>query len=253
MLCPFPAWRSAILPIFYAALLLVGFAGMAEAQPGKPADSLSCRRQCDAPYPDRIQNSQAVQACLVRCAAGERHLSRQHQRGTAEATGRGSTAPQPNTPLSAGVPSIWPPRPGMGSSAGPAASAPVMPAAGVGRIAAGRSIVAYVAPPPGRAFSLSNPVERMAAHRGAETDCFRRNNNNPCRLLAETQDRCLSVAYGIRANGLVITSDPRTFTIMHYGTGTGADTASADAQAMRDCSGRISTGVQCRIAANRCD
>ncbi len=215
----------------------------ADAQPNqanKPVDSMSCRRQCDARMPDRAMNPQPVQACLVRCAAGERHLSRQNQRGTPEATGRGSTGPgaagvmagaAAGAGLAAGVPSVMPQR---------ATAAP------------GRSIVAYAAAPPARGLAVSMPQERMAAHRGAETECFRRNNNNPCRLLAETADRCLAVAYGIRANGLVITSDPRTFTISHYGTGAGADETSAEFAALRDCSGRLAAGVSCRIATSRC-
>lgn len=225
-------------------LTLASGAGGALGQGAKPSDSLACRRQCNALSPDRAMNPQPVQACLIRCAAGERHLSRQHQRGTPEATGRGATAR--STPdaaargaaLAAGVPQIWPPRGAPGSQqASPQA---------------GRSLVAYAAPPPGRGFAISMPVERMAAHRGAETECFRRNNNNPCRLLVETQDRCLALAYGVRANGLVITADPRTFTVHHYGTGSGADSSMAEAAAMRDCSGRTAPGVSCRIAASRC-
>ncbi|SFK21268.1 protein of unknown function [Falsiroseomonas stagni DSM 19981] len=210
------------------------------SQANKPVDSMSCRRQCDARMPDRAMNPQPVQACLVRCAAGERHLSRQNQRGTPEATGRGSTGPgaagvmagaAAGAGLAVGVPNAMPQR-----------TAP----------AASRSIVAYAAPLPGRGLSVSMPQERMAAHRGAETECFRRNNNNPCRLLAETADRCLAVAFGIRANGLVITSDPRTFTIHHYGTGSGQDETSAEFAALRDCSGRLAAGVSCRIATSRC-
>lgn len=96
------------------------------------------------------------------------------------------------------------------------------------------------------------PTERMAAHRGAETECFRRNNNNPCRLLTETQDRCLSLAHGVRANGLVITADPRTYTVHHYGSGSGPDETTAQFAALRDCAGRMAMGVTCRVAQTRC-
>lgn len=233
------------------SLALLAPAGTALGQAGKPSDSLACRRQCQATSPDRAMNPPAVQACLLRCTAGESHLSRQHQRGTAEATGRGTTA-APTPPLAAGVPSNWPPR------GAPAAVTPPL-SAGVPSImpqraasGAGRSLVAYASPPPGRSLAISMPVERMAAHRGAETECFRRNNNNPCRLLFETQDRCLAVAHGVRANGLVITADPRTYTVHHYGTGSGGDETSAEFAALRDCSGRLAPGVSCRIAASRC-
>lgn len=214
------------------------------SQANKPVDSMSCRRQCDARMPDRAMNPQPVQACLVRCAAGERHLSRQNQRGTPEATGRGTTGGG-TVPGSARVAA------GAAAGAGLAVGVPnAMPQRTAS--AASRSIVAYAAPLPGRGLSVSMPQERMAAHRGAETECFRRNNNNPCRLLAETADRCLAVAFGIRANGLVITSDPRTFTIHHYGTGSGQDETSAEFAALRDCSGRLAAGVSCRIATSRC-
>jgi hypothetical protein len=231
------------LSVLLFLLMALGLPPRAEAQPNqanKPVDSMSCRRQCDARMPERAMNPQPVQACLVRCAAGERHLSRQNQRGTPEATGRGSTGPG-----AAGV---------MAGAAAGAGLALGVPSAMPQRAAAatGRSIVAYAAPLPGRGLSVSMPLERMAAHRGAETECFRRNNNNPCRLLAETADRCLAVAYGIRANGLVITSDPRTFTIHHYGTGSGQDETAAEFAALRDCSGRLAAGVSCRIATSRC-
>lgn len=214
------------------------------SQANKPVDSMSCRRQCDARMPDRAMNPQPVQACLVRCAAGERHLSRQNQRGTPEATGRGTTG-------GGTVPGSGRVAAGAAAGAGLAVGVPnAMPQRAAA--ASGRSIVAYAAPLPGRGLSVSMPQERMAAHRGAETECFRRNNNNPCRLLAETADRCLAVAFGIRANGLVITSDPRTFTIHHYGTGSGQDETSAEFAALRDCSGRLAAGVSCRIATSRC-
>ncbi|NGM22456.1 DUF4189 domain-containing protein [Roseomonas stagni] len=229
--------RLSALLCLITALWLPVPASAQSGQANKPVDSMSCRRQCDARMPERAMNPQPVQACLVRCAAGERHLSRQNQRGTPEATGRGSSAPSTS---------------GAMASARPGVAAGVPNAMPQRSAAAGRSIVAYAAPLPGRGLSISMPQERMAAHRGAETECFRRNNNNPCRLLAETADRCLAIAYGIRATGLVITSDPRTFTIHHYGTGSGADETSAEFAALRDCSGRLAAGVSCRIATSRC-
>ncbi len=239
------------LSAFLLTMMAAGMPIQASAQSSqanKPVDSMSCRRQCDARMPDRAMNPQPVQACLVRCAAGERHLSRQNQRGTPEATGRGTTGGAPGSSTAPGSARV---AAGAAAGAGLAAGVPsAMPQRAAA--ATGRSIVAYAAPLPGRGLSVSMPQERMAAHRGAETECFRRNNNNPCRLLAETADRCLAVAFGIRANGLVITSDPRTFTIHHYGTGSGQDETSAEFAALRDCSGRLAAGVSCRIATSRC-
>lgn len=207
----------------------------AQQSGGKAVDSIACRRQCNAASPDRAMNPPATQACLLRCSAGERHLQRQNQRGTPEATGRGSAAPAAGAGLAAGVPSIWPPRQAEAGSMPP-----------------GRALVAYAGQPPGRGLAISAPIERMAAHRGAETECFRLNNNSACRLLVETRDRCLAISMGIRSNGLVVTSDPRTYTITYFGSGAGGDQATAEAAAIRDCQGRPTPGQSCRIAAVRC-
>ncbi len=221
-----------------ALLALVPLIAAAQNRPGQAADSQACRQQCGATMPVRAANPPQVQACLLRCNAAERYMSRQHRTGTPEATGRGGApapAPVPGTagPID-GVPSIWPPRPAEG---------PAMP---------GRALVAYAGPPPSRGLAISMPVERMAAHRGAEQECFRLNGNNPCRLLLETQERCLAVSMAVRANGIVITSDPRTYTITHYGSGSGPSRQVAENQAIRDCGQRPLPSTNCRIAAVRC-
>jgi hypothetical protein len=231
--------RRRVGPALRAALLgLLASAAPASAQgpPGKAVDSAACRRRCGAVSPDRAQNPREVQACLLRCGAGERHQARQNRRGTPEATGQGRPAGQAGgAGLAAGVPSIWPP------------SAGTDPAA-----AAGRALVAYAGAPPARGIAISPPVERMAAHRGAETECFRRNENAPCRLLAETRERCLAVSMRVRVLGVMATADPRTYAISHYGSGAGPDRAAAEAAAMRDCAARPVPGTSCRIATARC-
>jgi hypothetical protein len=232
-------------PRLLAVLLgaLLGGEAAAQASASRPVDSTACRRECNATAPDRSQNPTHIQACLIRCGAAERYMTRQHQAGTPEATGRGSTSRPQTQPqaqaqanLAAGVPSIWPPR---GSTPDPVAQP-------------GRALVAYAGTPPSRGIAISMPVERMAAHRGAETECFRLNNNNTCRLLAETGERCLAVTEAIRANGLVITRDPRTYTVTHYGSGAGPSQAAAEAAAIRDCATRPMPGTQCRVLATRC-
>lgn len=100
-----------------------------------------------------------------------------------------------------------------------------------------------------RGIAISMPVERMVAHRGAEMECYRLSNGAPCRPVTETRDRCLAVATGVRANGMVITADPRTCTVSHDGSG--ADRPAAEGRAMRDCAMRPSPGMTCRIAAVR--
>jgi hypothetical protein len=178
-------------------------------------DSQACRRSCEATSPERARNPLPVQACLIRCTAGERHQALQGQRGTPEATGRG-----------------------------------VPPATGSATTT--RVLVAYAATLPARGLAVSARGERLAAHRGAQADCQLQSGNAPCRVLAETAERCLSVAQGVRATGVVITADPRSFSVSHYGTGSGADATTADAAALRDCAGRLAPGLTCRLAAGRC-
>ncbi len=46
-------------------------------------DSAACLRSCDAQHPERLRNPRNVQACLVRCTAGERQAGRPGQRAPA--------------------------------------------------------------------------------------------------------------------------------------------------------------------------
>lgn len=200
-------------------LLLLLSGGPAAAQDYAAAASQSCRRQCATQVPPGSAGERATQVCLVRCAAGERHLLLQRRPGTPEATGRGTTAP----------------------ASAVRASGP-----------AGRSLVAYAGTLPQVALAISRPAERAAAHRAAEQDCFRSNGNRPCRLLVETQERCIAVAHAVRAVGLVITQDPGTYAVVHYGTGSGASLVAARNAAARECVRRIAPDTQCRIAAARC-
>ena len=211
------AWRPAL------TLLLALFLPVAEAA-GQVLDSPACRRSCGAALPERALNPTSVQACLIRCTAAERHLARQGQRGTPEATGRGAT----------------PASPGSAAAAAPTGSA------------ARRVLVAYAATLPARGLAISTPGERMTAHRIAEATCRRQSGSAPCRPLVETADRCLAVAQGVRATAVVITADPRSFIVSHYGTGTGAEAAAAEAAALRDCAGRLGPGLTCRLAATSC-
>lgn len=202
------------------ALLCLFPASIALAQPRQEAAaSQSCRRQCATQVTTNAPRD--MQVCLVRCAAGERHMTQQRRAGTPEATGRGTlrstTAGQSHAPM---------PRT--------------------------RAIVAYVGSLPSTGLALSRMTDRQAAHRGAEVECYRNNNSRPCQLLAETQDRCMAVARGVRALGLVITNDPRTYSVQHYGVGAGATLQAAQHNALRDCQGRQVAGTHCRLASSRC-
>jgi hypothetical protein len=191
--------------------------GAAQAQTAGGAASQSCRRQCASQVSQSIpQTERMAQVCLVRCGAGERHLRQQRQAGTAEATGRGVAA-----------------RGGMAA-------------------AAQRSLVAYAGTLPLVALAMSNPAERMSAHRQAEQACSRSNGSRPCNLLVETQDRCMAVARAVRARGLVITRDPGTYAVVHYGAGSGATMAIANATAIQDCRVQLAPQTHCRIAVSRC-
>ncbi|MGG5887996.1 DUF4189 domain-containing protein [Falsiroseomonas sp. HC035] len=201
-----------LLPVFLLGLLLPATAAEAQA----PAASQSCRRQCASQIQNFAQDERAAQVCRVRCGAGERHLRQQRRSGTAEATGRG-VATRDTASL-----------PGQ------------------------RSLVAYAGTLPQVALAISTPSDRMTAHRNAEQACSRSNGSRPCNLLVETQDRCMAISRAVRGTGLVITRDPATYTVVHYGAGSGPTLAAARTTAIQDCRVRLAPGTYCRIAATRC-
>lgn len=225
-------WRRSGTVLALAMLLALPV-GTAAAQAQPTPDSLACRRQCGATSPDRAQNPRPVQVCLIRCSGNERFLAQQRRRGTPESSaGLGLAPNNQGSNLAAGVPQVWRPAPGAARS---------------------RTIVAYVGAPPSRGLGLSEPLgDRVAAHRGAETSCHMSNGNNPCRLLAETQEACLAVAQGVRAVGLAITADPDTYVVHHWAQGSGPDAGAAERAAMSDCGSRRAPGVRCRIVMRKC-
>jgi len=196
------------------ALPLLAMPGTVLAQGGQPP-SQACRRQCEA----QIQGSASrdMQVCLIRCSAAEDFLARQRRAGTPEASGRGAA-------------------PG-------------------GRDTAARgalSLVAYAGPLPATGLAISRRVDRPTAHRTAQRDCYRRSGQRACRLLMETEQRCIAVARSVRGLGLVITNDPNTYQVLSYGVGDGPDSATAQGVAMRDCAVRQQPGTVCRMAMSRC-
>jgi hypothetical protein len=190
--------------------------------------SQACRQSCTIQNPGQDPTSRPWQACVLRCAAGERHLQQQHRTGTAEATGRGRTAASST----------------MGSTEGVG-----MATTGTGA----RTIAAYAATAPGRGVALSEPMaDRLAAHRAAEQACFGRNGTAPCRSLGETRDRCAAIVMGVRAVGVMITSDPNTYSVQYYAFGSGPDPRTAEGTAMSECAMRSRPDLSCRVALARC-
>jgi hypothetical protein len=199
------------------------------ARPPPPRDSQSCRRQCNAGLTPRQQLPREAQACLVRCEAALGYLQRQNSTGTAEASGRGRA-----------------------TTAAASGSAATLGAAGaVPAGAGGRTLVAYAGAPPGRGFAIGDAADRLVAHRAAETGCFSA-NGAACRPLTETRDRCLAIVQGVRATGLAITPDPRTYSVHIYTHGSGPTQRAAEFAALSDCATRMLTEISCRVVAQRC-
>jgi hypothetical protein len=221
-----------------AALLLLPPA----AAPAAAQDSAACRRSCNAQHAERARNPREVQACLIRCAAGERHSRRQNQRGTAEATGRGQPVPSGVAAGAAGV---------AGAAAlGAGAAAAARPAPGQQQV-----LVAYSGRMPSRSVAVSAPgMGREEAHRMAESACVQGNGGRACLLLGETTERCAAVAEGRRSMGVIATNDPSTTVVLHHSLGTGPDARRAEFEALSTCGTRmVGPSVGCRIVAQRCN
>lgn len=206
--------RCHTLPFALVALFLLAMPAAVLAQGREPA-SQSCRRECQSQV--RTGTSRDMQVCLIRCGAGEDYLTRQHRGGSAEATGLGEAPRGRRTPQRRD-----------------------------------RSLVAYAGPLPSTGLGVSRRVTRQVAHRTAERDCYFRNGQRNCRLLMETQQRCIAVARGVRGLGLVITNDPGTYTVLNYGVGDGANLVTAQGNAMQDCATRQERGTACLMAVSRC-
>ncbi len=201
----------------------MGLAGLAlglcgptmEAAAQTRTASRSCQQQCLS-QPLARSTPRNMQVCLVRCTAGEAHVERQRRGGAAAASGLGIASR--NTPIGRQRPSL----------------------------------VIYTGALPQSGIAISHPAARGVAHRAAETNCFSRNGGRPCSLLIETEQRCVAVARSIRARGLVITRDPATFAVLHYGAGGGNTQAAAREVAMQDCTSRLLPGDACRPMVARC-
>jgi hypothetical protein len=220
-----------------AALTLLALPALANTQPRRPGAATlqqdaaaMCRADCMAQMASRPVSSSipAAQACAVRCGAQTAYLAQQHQRGTAEATGRGRAAAEPiqATPVSMSMP------------------APVAGRATYGAI--------YGARTPSAAFGMVvGSGDRLAAHREAERVCS--STGQGCRVLAEFTAACGAAAQGYKRSqwALFVTSDPNSYVVTSLSAGSGATQAAAEQQAMQECRSR-DPQANCRIVAAAC-
>ncbi|MBL6457096.1 DUF4189 domain-containing protein [Belnapia sp. T6] len=213
----------------------------------------ACLRSCGAATATVRANPPPVQACLIRCAAAQdfqRHAGR-----SGAATGRGvAAAPTPPPPASANYAALAGP---TGQRLAVASRTEYVPQVrGLGtqamatRPAGGRTGAIYLAPAPSTSFGLSyGMADRLAAHGHAERHCQAR--GGACRLALEFTDRCGAVAQAKRANGLIRTADPSTFTVTFAAGGAGPTREVAESQAIADCSSRDRSAA-CEIVASGC-
>lgn len=233
------------------ALLAFGMSGAAVAQ--TVAVAPVCVRHCNAASGTVRSNPPDVQACLIRCNAGQ-----------AFERNAGRAAPPPRgAPVPYGVARPVPPREASHAALqGPAgqrlAAAPrenyqpqvrgVNAAAGP---AGGRAGAIYLAAPPSAGYGLTfGMADRLGAHGQAERNC-RSRGGGACRLALEFTDRCGAVAQARRSTGLVRTADPSTYTITFAAGGAGPSKEAAEAQAVADCRSRDRSAT-CEVVASGC-
>lgn len=219
----------------------------ADSNTQRRADSASCRRECSATSPVRAENSNPVQACLIRCGASEA-FQRQQFSATSGTSGRGASPPTPGAQQG---------RVGQGPSAAALPTTSMVPGQGSGpaptRSSAPRYGAIYTAPPPAQGFGITAGLfDRIAAHRVAENACVTLGGAS-CRLALEFTTACGAVAHGVRRSpgALMITSDPSTYRLFVVGHGIGDTQRMAEDQAVSDCA-RRDRGLICRIARSSC-
>ena len=205
-----------------AALLLSLAVGMpAAAQTLTVAGA--CVRQCGAASRTVRDNPPEVQACLIRCKAGQDY-----------ARGAGTGAARPR-PTSSAAPTI--PRAATWAAPAPLPAAP------------GGWGVVYLAAAPGGGFGLSIGADRMAAHGAAMSACAGR--GAPCRAALEFRDRCGAVAQARHTLGLFRTGDPASYSVSYAAAGAGTTSGEAEAAALAGCRASNHAGG-CEIAISRC-
>ncbi|MBL6077952.1 DUF4189 domain-containing protein [Belnapia sp. T18] len=210
----------------------------------------ACTRSCEAASPSIRANPSPVQACLIRCVAGQNF---QRSGGQAAFAGRSVPTHDPNHaalrgPTGQRLASIGngPYTPQVRGLA----ALPVPPAHGGPGSTGGRSGAVYLAPAPSGSFGLTyGMTDRIAAHGQAERRC--QAQGTACRLVLEFTDRCGAVAQARRSNGLVRTADPSTYTITYAAGGSGPTREAAESHAMASCGNR-DRSTACEVVASGC-
>jgi hypothetical protein len=212
--------------LFYSAclvlvvvLLSLGRTAHAQIRDARGAADMAaaCRASCMADAGRFNSAPSAAQACAARCNAAQ-SFARNEGRSAAVTTGRGI------------VPA--------------SVQAAAAPAATFGVIFAARA--------PSAAFGMVvGETDRNTAHRVAEDRCIA--GGPGCRLVHSFTAACGAVAQGVVRSrwALVMTSDASTYVVTTQGAGSGADRASAEAEALADCRSR-DRNAQCRIVASQC-
>lgn len=261
----FPRMGRSLARLSGLALLVFGMSGAAVAQ--TVTVSPVCVRQCNAASGTVRSNPPEMQACLIRCNAGQAF---ERSAGRAAPPPRGAPPGRGTAPVPYGVarPVAPPPREAsyaalQGPTGQRLAAAPRenyqpqvrgLNAAALGAAArpgSGRAGAIYLAAPPSAGYGLTfGMADRLGAHGQAERSCQSRGGGS-CRLALEFTERCGAVAQAKRSNGLIRTADPSTYTITFAAGGAGGTKETAEAQAVADCRSR-DRGATCEVVASGC-
>ncbi|WP_424811535.1 DUF4189 domain-containing protein [Roseococcus sp. YIM B11640] len=205
--------------LILAATLILAAAPALASQPVRaraPQDINACRATCQGQAAQPGASRTGVQACFIRC---------------------GVPAFSPIQPVSAAA------QQGRGVQA-PRQLALQVPPQGYGVIFAART--------PSASYGMVvGEVDRLAAHRIAESQCSR--GGPGCRIIAEFSRSCAAVAHGVRRSqgAIVMTSDPNTFVVTSISGGSAETRALAEGDALAECRSKDPQAT-CRIAAVQC-
>jgi hypothetical protein len=191
--------------------LLLALPAQAQA-PSRSRVAEDCRATCNPVARELSANPPAVQACLIRCQAGNDFSQ---TRGLNTGTGRAV-------------------RGGGGPQGG------------------GYAAIYVATPPNSAYGSSQAVPDRNQAHAEADRACTSRAMGGRCRMLAEARPgECVAAVQSGRNVGLVRTSDPRSFQVSFVDFGRGASPAEAEQAALQACFGRGSCEVVATACGSR--
>ncbi|MDB5416393.1 MAG: hypothetical protein JWR10_4728 [Rubritepida sp.] len=176
-----------------------------------------CRAECQG-RASRSVNTQAIQACDIRCGAAQSFAEGEGRDGVV-ASGRGTqTVSMPGT----------------------------TPAAPNGHG------VIYAARAPSSSFGMVvGEADRLAAYRVAERRCVV--GGPGCRIIAEFTAACGAVAQGVRRSrgAFVMTSDPATYVVTSTSSGSASNRVDAETDALAECHSKDPQST-CWVVAAQC-